>query len=96
MEERLRTKIFPWPYVHILRKMKRINSVFIEFSIVANNPVLLCLPVFKVRLRGHLFQEPSLNFHTGLRPCSGLAEFSECSPPKQPTHCLWTSVLRKH
>lgn len=103
MEERLRTKIFPRPYVHILRKMKRINPVFIEESnIVANSPVWLCLPAFKVRLRGHLFQEPSLNFHTGLRPCSGLAEFSEF--PHKAAHTLFMdqcpqkalSFLRTH
>lgn len=38
-QEETATEIIPPPYVCILRKMKRINSIFVEFSMVANNPV---------------------------------------------------------
>ena len=81
-EETTTTKTILLPYIRILTKIKRIDSIFMEeFDVVANDPLLLSLSAFKIRLRYHLFQGPTPNLHTSPKPFSGLTAPSGRSPP---------------
>lgn len=91
MEERLRTTAFPRPCVHILEKWEE-PTPFLQRSpalrlIVPQGHA--CRPSGSAQ--GSSLPGASLNFHTGLRPCSGPVEFSEGSPRSIP-HTVYGPV----